>query len=96
MAISYSIYEASNIIPNLSFRQSFSLADLVIEFPASHVVQDENDAVLFLVDFVDVDDAGVVEADEHVDLMPGFYKVGLVNFGCEGLSSVPANAFADG
>ena len=45
------------------------------------MVEDEDDAVVLLVDLVDVDDAGVVQLDEHVDLVLGLHQEGLVYFG---------------
>ena len=72
VAISYRIDENSDVVSDLTLRKPFFLADLIVELSSSHVVNDEDYAVLLLIDLVYVDDAGVVKADKHVDLMSGF------------------------
>ena len=95
VAISYRIDENSDVVSDLTLRKPFFLADLVVELSSGHVVNDEDNAILFLVDLVDVDDAGVVKEDKHVDLVAGFNEERLVYFGGEGLSGVSADAFSD-
>ena len=72
------------------------MADLFVELSALHVLEDEDDAIVLFVDFVDVDDARVVEFDEHVDFVAGFEEERFVDFGSEDLAGVSADDFADG
>jgi hypothetical protein len=83
-------------LPDFLLGESFALADLVVEFPACHVVEDEDDAVLLLVDLVDVDDAGVVQPHQHFQLVTRLHQEGFVYLGGEGLASVPADDLPDG
>jgi hypothetical protein len=41
------------------------MADVVIEFAALHVLQNEDDTVLLLEHFVDVHDVGMIEPHQH-------------------------------
>jgi hypothetical protein len=83
------------VVSDFAFCELLFLAYLFIQLTASHEVEDEDDAVLLLVDLVDVDDAGVIEADQHVDFVAGFDQKGLVNFGSEDLAGVSAEDLAD-
>lgn len=67
------------------------MADLVVQLSSGHEVEDEDDAVLLLVHFVDVDDAGVVQSDKHVHLVAGLDHAGLVDLGCEDLLGISAD-----
>lgn len=78
-------------IPDLLLSDAVLLADVVVELAALHVLEDEDDAVLLLEDLVDVNDVGVVEADEHLDLVLGGEEVGLVELGREHLAAVLAH-----
>jgi hypothetical protein len=52
-------------LPNLLLSYALLMADVVIEFAALHVLQDEDDAVLLLEDLVDVHDVGMIEPNQH-------------------------------
>ena len=54
------------------------LPDEVIELSALHILQDKDDAVLLLEDFVDIDDIGMIEAHQHLHLILGSEEIGLV------------------
>lgn len=96
MAVSNSIDQDPDMPANLTLGESLLLADLLVELAAGHVVEDEDDAVLLLVDLVDVHYARVVESYQHVDLVAGFDEEGLVDLGCEGLAGVAAGDLAHG
>jgi len=65
-----------------------ALADCLVEFSALHVLKDEDDAVFLLEHLVDVDDVGVVQAHQHVDLVLGRHEVVLAHLGREQLPRV--------
>jgi hypothetical protein len=48
-------------VPDLLLGDAFLLADVVIEFPSLHILEDEDDAVLLFEDLVDVYNVGVVQ-----------------------------------
>ncbi len=83
------------VVLDFSFSESFTLTNLVIQLSSSHVLKDKYDAVIFFIDLVDVDDARMVQFDEHVDFVSGFEEEGLVYFSSKDLSCVSAYDFSD-
>ena len=48
------------------------MADHIVQLPTHHVLQNQSYCVLVFVDVENVDNAGMVQSDEHVDLVFGF------------------------
>lgn len=95
VAVSHGIYQYLNIVPHLLLSQSLSLADLIVQLTTRHIVQNQNDAVFLLVHFKHVDYAGMVQPDQHFELMLGLDEEGLVNLGCEYLSRISPDDLPD-
>lgn len=68
-----------------------SLPDVIVQLSALHVLEYEDDAILLLEDFVDVDDVGVIESDQHLYLILGSEEICLVELGCKDLLAVLAH-----
>lgn len=82
-------------LPDLLLSEAFALADLVIELATRHIIQDKDNAVLLLIDFVDVDDAGMVQPHQHLQFVPSLHQKALIYLGCEDLRCIPADDFPD-
>ena len=95
MAVSYRIDQYLDIVLHLLLSQPLSLADLIIQLTPRHVIQYQNDAVLLLVHFIHVDYAGMIQPNQHFQLMPGLDEEGLVYLGCEYLSRISPNDLPD-
>lgn len=64
------------------------LADVIIQFSALHVLQDQNNAILLLKDLVNVDNVRVVESHQHLYFILGSEKICLVELSCEDLLAI--------
>ena len=61
------------------------LPQVIVELPALHVLQNQDDAVFVFEDLVDVDYVWMVEANQHFYFIFGSENVGLIEFCCEDL-----------
>ena len=95
VTVPHCIDQYLNIVPHFLLSEPLSLADLVVQLAARHVVQDQNDAVLLLVHLIYVDDAGMVQPDQHFQLVLGLDEEGLVYLGCEYLRGISPDDLPD-
>jgi hypothetical protein len=82
-------------VPHLSLGELGPLPDLRVQLAALHILQHQYNRILLLNDLVNVDNARVVESDQHVDFVLGFEHLVLVDLDGEHLARVLADGLAD-
>lgn len=68
------------LVPDLALTEFGLVANGIIEFAADHVLQDQSDTVFILIDIVDVDDAGVIQSNEHIYFVFGLEPLIIIDF----------------
>lgn len=86
----YYLPVSTNIL-DLRFCEGGPLTNSVIQLSSAHVLQNQHYVLVLFKHFVDVNDVGVVQTDQHLDLVLGGKETGLAELGCEYLAGV----FAD-
>ena len=66
----YSLRMISTVL-DCRFCETVLLTDCFVEFPSFHVLENQDDAVIFLKDFVNIDDVWVIQSDQHLNLVFG-------------------------
>ena len=88
VAVADRVDDGFHVFPHLRLREFCFLTNVWVEFSSRHVLQYKTYCIFLLIDLVDVDDRGVVQSDEHVDLVLGFENFVVVAFDGEHLSGL--------
>ena len=68
------------LVLDLGLGEAGPLPDRLVQLPSRHKLQNKHNAVILLKNFVDVDDIGMVESDQHLDLVFGRQEITLAYF----------------
>ena len=67
------------VLPHLPLAELCLIAHRIVQLTAHHVLQHQSDGFFIFIDIVYVDDAGVVQPDQHVDLIFGLQSFVVVH-----------------